>query len=145
MFLQQAARSPAIVASPETSVLQAIRLMAENDVGAVVVTNAENAVAGIFTERDNMLRVTLKGLDPKSTPLSQVMTHPVKTALPGLDANEALERMLRSKHRHLPVVDSDGKLTGVVSVRHLLMRRLDEQSGDDIETLAAYATAGGPG
>ena len=52
--------------------------------------------------------------------------------------------MVRSNHRHLPVVDAAGKIMGVVSIRQLLMKRLDEQK-NDIETLEAYVTAGGPG
>ena len=144
MFLHQVARVPPIVASPETTVLQAVRIMAENDVGAIIVTDSLGKAVGIFTERDNMLRVTLKGLDPKDTLLKSVMTSHVKTAAPEMSAESALERMVRSKHRHLPVLDHSGRVMGVVSIRQLLMKRLDEQKSD-IETLEAYVTAGGPG
>lgn len=144
MLLQQVAQVPPIVASPDTTVLQAVRIMAENEVGAVIVTDPSGKVVGIFTERDNMLRVTLKGLDPKDTQLKTVMTGNVKTASPDATAEGALEQMVRSKHRHLPVIDKQGKVMGVVSIRRLLMKRLDEQK-NDIETLEAYVTAGGPG
>ena len=142
--MHQVARNPAVVASADSTVLQAIRLMAANEVGAVVVTDPFGKVQGIFTERDNLLRMSLQGRDPKTTLLRDVMTVAVKTAPPDLHAKDALERMIRGKHRHLPVVDRAGRITGVVSVRQLLMTRLDEQH-DDIETLSAYATAGGPG
>ena len=87
-----------------------IRLMADKEVGAVIVTDSLGKLAGIFTERDNMLRVTLKGLDPKVTPLSAVMTSPVKTAPPDMKASAALERLVRSNYRHLPVVDQAGQV-----------------------------------
>jgi CBS domain-containing protein len=144
MFLHQVARVPAIATTPDVTVWQAVKLMADNQVGAVVVTDSLMKLIGIFTERDNMLRVTLKGLDPKTTPIKLVMTTNVRTASPDLPAALALERMLRSNHRHLPIVDSLGRVSGVVSIRQLLMKRLDEQE-NDIETLEAYATAGGPG
>ncbi|HLX63007.1 MAG TPA: CBS domain-containing protein [Planctomycetota bacterium] len=144
MFLHQVAKVPPVTASPETSVLDAIRLMADNEVGAVVVTDTNGKVIGIFTERDNMLRVTLRGLDTEKTKIKDVMTTSVKTASPDMSATDALNRMVRSKHRHLPVVDKTGKVIGVASIRQLLMKRLDEQKSD-IETLEAYVTAGGPG
>ena len=144
MFLHQVAQVPPIVASPETTVMQAVQIMAENEVGAVIVTDPSGKVMGIFTERDNPLRVTLKGLEPKDTLLKAVMTANVKTASPDVTAESALELMVRSKHRHLPIVDQHGKVMGVVSIRRLLMKRLDEQQSD-IETLEAYVTAGGPG
>jgi len=144
MHLNEVARTPPIVCSPEASVLEATKLMAANDVGAVIVTDAFGKVAGIFTERDNMLRVTMQDRNPKTTQIKDVMTASVKTASPEMSATEALAKMVRSKYRHLPIVDDGGRVTGVVSVRHLLMKRLAEQSSD-IETLNAYATAGGPG
>ena len=144
MFLHQVARIPPVVASPDTTVMDAVKLMAEKEVGAVVVTDTLGKIAGIFTERDNMLRVTLKGLDPRETTLKSVMTTQVKTASPDVTATVALERMVRSKHRHMPITDKSGEVVGVVSIRQLLMKRLDEQKSD-IETLEAYVTAGGPG
>jgi CBS domain-containing protein len=119
-------------------------MMADNEVGAVVVTDTVGKVLGIFTERDNMLRVTLRGINPETTQLKEVMTTTVKTASPDMSATDALNRMVRSNHRHLPVVDKSGKVIGVASIRQLLMKRLDEQKSD-IETLEAYVSAGGPG
>ena len=144
MFLHQVARVPAVVKSPESSVHEAIEEMAENNVGAVVITDPMGKVVGIFTERDNMLRVTLPNRNPKTTQLREVMSTPVRTASPDVNVNDALARMLRSRHRHLPVVDSRQQVIGVVSIRQLLSARLDEQNSD-IEILDAYVTAGGPG
>ncbi len=144
MHLLEVARVPPITASPDTTVWKAISMMAENEVGAVVVCDREGKVLGIFTERDNMLRMTLKHKDPDKTVLAEVMTAPVTTAPPEMNPDEALTRMIRSRYRHLPIVDPKGRILGVASVRNLLMRRIDKQD-DSLETLAAYVSAGGPG
>lgn len=144
MNLMDVARIPPVVAPADISVFDAVTLMAQNEVGAIVIADTDRKVLGIFTERDNMMRVTLKALDPKSTPLKAVMTAPVQTSMPEITPREALERMLRSRHRHLPVVDKEHRILGMVSVRTLLMRRVDEQQ-NNIETLEAYVEAGGPG
>lgn len=144
MFLHQVARVPAVVKPPHASIQEAVEEMAESNVGAVVVTDPLGKVVGIFTERDNMLRVTLPNRNPKTTQLSEVMSSPVRTASPDMNVNDALNRMLRSRHRHLPVVDSKQQIIGVVSIRQLLSARLDQQNSN-IEILDAYVTAGGPG
>jgi CBS domain-containing protein len=144
MDLLNVARVPPVIAAADISVLQAVALMAQNQVGAIVITDSEKKILGIFTERDNMLRVTLKKLNPETTLLSAVMTAPVHTAPPTLKPEEALERMLRSQYRHLPVVDKENRILGMVSVRTLLMRQVSQQQ-NNIETLEAYVEAGGPG
>jgi CBS domain-containing protein len=144
MNLGKVARIPAVTALANTSVLDAVKMMADKGVGAVVITDVGQKVLGIFTERDNMLRVTLKGLDPSQTALATVMSAPVTTAPPDISAVEAIARMIRQHYRHLPVVDDDNRIIGVASIRHLLMRRISEQQGS-IETLCAYVNAGGPG
>jgi len=144
MNLMKVARIPPIVATPDMTVFQASIVMAHNDVGAIVITDATNKVLGIFTERDNLLRVTLKKRDPEKTRLSEVMTAPVQTVPPDTEPQDALTKMLASKYRHLPIVDHENRIVGVVSVRHLLMRRVSEQQ-NNIETLSAYVEAGGPG
>jgi CBS domain-containing protein len=144
MDLGKVARIPAITTYPDTTVLEAVRIMAEHDVGAIVVTDANQKVLGIFTERDNMLRVTLKRLDPAKTTVREVMSAPVTTAPPEISAQDAMSRMIKHRYRHLPVVDAQNHIVGVVSVRQLLMRRVSEQQGS-IETLSAYVNAGGPG
>jgi CBS domain-containing protein len=144
MDLLNVARVPPVAATADVNVFQAVTLMAQHQVGAIVITDANKKILGIFTERDNMLRVTLKKLDPETTPLSAVMTAPVHTATPDITPEEALERMLRSQYRHLPIVDKDNRILGMASVRTLLMRRVSEQQ-NNIETLEAYVEAGGPG
>jgi CBS domain-containing protein len=144
MELLKVARTPAITVTPEISVAQAIKIMAENKVGAVVVCNTNKQVLGIFTERDNLLRVSLAKRDMDRTRLAEVMTSPVDTAAPDLTIQNALARMVRNHYRHLPIVDLTGRILGIVSLRYLLMRLLSEKQAT-VEVLEAYVSAGGPG
>lgn len=144
MDLKSVARIPPVTATAETTVMQAVQLMSDQQVGAIVITDADKHVLGIFTERDNMLRVTLKGRDPEKTHLSEVMSAPVVTAAPEDKAAAAMPKMLGRRHRHLPIVDKEKRIVGVVSVRQMLMCRLKEQESN-LDVLSAYVEAGGPG
>ena len=144
MELLKIARVPALTVTPETTVYQAALKMAENRVGAVVVVNAENRVIGIFTERDHVYRVTCQERDPRKTTIFEVMTSPVVTVQSDVSVDLGLALMVRERFRHLPIVDAQNRSVGLASIRHLLMRRLGEKQAN-IEVLAAYAEAGGPG
>ncbi len=138
--LERAMR-PAISIRHDATVKDAVRLMAEARVGAVVVT-AESGVAGIFSERDLMTKVVLHALDPAATPVTGVMTAPALTILPDAPAVEALVLMRERHIRHLPVVDQSGKLVGMLSMRHLLNDRIEALEGT-VRTLEAYASYDG--
>jgi len=112
--------------APESTVAEAIRLMLEARVGAITVVDAERVVAGIFTERDVMRRVAYAGLDPARTPLADVMTRAVELATEATTDSEALTVMLTRHYRHLPVVDAQGRLLGMASIRHVLCARVDQ-------------------
>ena len=116
--------------SPENTVAEAIQRMLEARVGAITVIDSERVVAGIFTERDVMRRVANAGLDPKTTPLAQVMSRTVELATEATTVNEALSVMLTRHYRHLPVVDAKGRLLGMASIRHVLCARIDELTGE---------------
>jgi CBS domain-containing protein len=88
------ARTPPILAAPDSSVFAAISLMAENNVGAVVIVSFDRRVLGIFTERDALLKVAARRRDIDRTQLSEVMTSPVQTAVTTSNVDEALRRML---------------------------------------------------
>ncbi|HYG76948.1 MAG TPA: CBS domain-containing protein [Planctomycetota bacterium] len=144
MDVIKCARIPPVLAVPEMSVREAVALMAKFNVGAVVVVNSNRNPVGIFTERDNLLRVTHMQRDPNLTLLSGVMTSPVDTVSASTQVEDALWRMIRKRYRHLPIVDTTRRVIGIVSVRYLLMRRLSEQEAS-LEIMDAYAHAGGPG
>jgi CBS domain-containing protein len=138
------ARTPPILAAPDSSVFAAISLMAENNVGAVVIVSFDRRVLGIFTERDALLKVAARRRDIDRTQLSEVMTSPVQTAVTTSNVDEALRRMLKGKFRHMPVVDIERRIVGIVSIRYLLTREIQRKS-DSVEMLEALLGAGGPG
>lgn len=108
------------------STADAIRLMLEEHVGAVVVIDSEQVVAGIFTERDVLHKLALSGRDPATTPVRELMTTPVDMATEETTFAEALAVMVDRHYRHLPIVDAQGKLLGVISIRNLLQSRIDQ-------------------
>ncbi|MCE4628630.1 MAG: CBS domain-containing protein [Desulfurococcales archaeon] len=112
------AHSP-IVLKPDNTVADAIRVMAEHNIGAVVIVDDKFRPIGIFTERDLLIKVCAKGLDPKSVKLEEVMTKDPVTISEDTPALQALEIMMNFGFRHLPVVDENGILVGVVSIRDL--------------------------
>ena len=141
--IRKVARAAVLVA-PDVPVSKVVRLMVKYGVGAVVVADTDGSVRGIFTERDNLVRVTNPGHDPAKTPVREVMTTTVKTARPTMTIDDALQLMTRRRFRHLPITDSTHRVTGIVSMRYLLMQRMTEQH-ESLEVLEAYVNAGGPG
>lgn len=109
----------------ETTAEQAIRTMLDRHVGAVAVIDEEHRVAGIFTERDVLWRLSLSQRDPGSTPVRDVMTTPVEMATRSTTPSEALATMVERHYRHLPIVDDDGRLLGMLSVRNVLQAKID--------------------
>lgn len=105
--------------APDSSVRAAAQAMAKNRVGSVIVI-AGGKLVGIFTERDGLFRVLAAGLDPETATLAQVMTTNVATI--GADAPlvRALHMMHDAGFRHMPVVDTDGRPIGMVSIRDAL-------------------------
>lgn len=117
---------------PRTATVQeACRRMQENRFGAVLVTDTNGRLAGIFTGRD-AVRMLALARDPVETQLKDVMTPNPATLPPGRTAIDALRLMHDGGFRHVPVVDADGRLVGIVSrgdFRGLEQDRLDEETG----------------
>ena len=105
---------------------QAIRTMLVRHVGAVAVVDENQRVAGIFTERDVLLRLSLSEHDPRTTSVREVMTTPVEMATRATTPGEALATMVERHYRHLPIVEDDGQLLGMLSIRNVLQARIDE-------------------
>jgi CBS domain-containing protein len=99
---------------PGTTVMQAARQMHSRDVSAVLVTEGDTALLGIFTERDAISRVLATGKDPAATALVDVMTDNPETITPEHTATEALRLMREAHCRHLPVMH-EGKIVGIVT------------------------------
>ncbi len=112
-------------ASPQASVYEALTLMAEKNVGALVVLESQQLV-GIFSERDYARKVLLKGKFADSTPVHEVMTEDVITINPDQNIEECMELMTEKRVRHLPVVDA-GRLVGLISIGDVVKSIILEQ------------------
>lgn len=142
--LLQKADKPAISVSRDATIMQAVATMVEHKVGAVVILDDGRAL-GLFSERDLMAKVVVHRLDPEKTLLATVMTAPVLTVSPETSAADAL-RLMSEKHiRHLPIADADGKVLGMLSIRHLMQDQIEDlkSSVDSLEAYAAYDGASG--
>lgn len=118
--------------TPETSVADAVQRMAEESIGAVLVTD-DHELLGIFTERDVLVRVISKKLDPTRTAVRQVMTPEPLCLRSTTPIAEALQIATGGKYRHFPVVEAE-KLVGLLSVRDLMSWLVRAQQ-DQIEGL----------
>ena len=120
---------------PDEPVLEAIRLMAEHHVGALVVMKGEQLV-GIVSERDYARKVILKGRSSADTPVAQIMSSPVITVTLNSSVQDCMQLMTTRHLRHLPVVEG-GKLVGMVSIGDLVKAVMEEQK-QTIEQLESY-------
>jgi CBS domain-containing protein len=117
-------RCKVLKAVPETLVSKAAKLMAANNVSAIMVIEDDRLV-GIFTERDVVFRVVARGLDAQATRLADVMTRAPRTVDPDKPFGYALLVMQEEGFRHLPVIQ-DGKPIGIVSSRSAMDPELEE-------------------
>jgi len=117
-------RERMVKGAPGTSVSEAARLMAASATSAVVVIEDE-ALVGIFTERDAVFRVIAAGLDARITPLSEVMTPKPLTVDPDRTFGYALQLMHEHRFRHVPVVEN-GRVVGIVTARDALDPEMEE-------------------
>jgi signal-transduction protein with cAMP-binding, CBS, and nucleotidyltransferase domain len=117
------------------SVAEVARVMAGFHVGAILVLNGDE-LAGIFSERDLMVRVVLEGRDPERTPVREVMTTEVSTIDEGASPEEAMELMQSRSCRHLPVT-RDGHVVAFLSMRDLMNYEVARQT-EEIHHMRAY-------
>ncbi len=103
------------------SVIEAVALMARQEIGALLVMTGDDLVAGIFSERDLLVRVVAAGRDPQTTPLSMVMTTDVKFVTPDTPTEAALALMHLQRFRHLLIIDGP-RVHGLVSMRDLVVQ-----------------------
>jgi len=99
----------------DASVMKAVQIMNENEIGCLVVMRRGRAV-GIITERDLLKRVIAKSKNPKKTRVREIMTKPLIAGQPNMDLEEATRLMFKMKIKKLPVVEPQGKLLGLITL-----------------------------
>lgn len=110
---------------PTASVLEAAALMTRSACSCVLILDSSGQMQGILTERDLVTRVVAKALDPKTTPVSEVMTRSPQVVRPDTTVSQAVLMMIERGFRHLPVVSASGQIQGVFSARDALPREID--------------------
>lgn len=111
--------------TPAASVLDALRLMADKSIGALIVTEGE-AIVGIFTERDYARKIALMGRTSAVTQVKDVMTSAVMFVKPDQTSEQCMQIMSNNRLRHLPVLNN-GKLVGMISIGDLVKDIISEQ------------------
>lgn len=130
------AKSPTIHAiRPEAPVLDAIRLMAEAHIGAVLVMDGPRLV-GILSERDYARKVVLQGRSSSDTLVSEIMTSNVLTTWSLDTSDRCMQTMTEHRIRHLPVIDGD-EVVGIVSIGDLVKAVIEDQQAE-LESLQRY-------
>lgn len=125
-LLDERPRSPLSV-SPDDSVFSALELMARHDIGAVLVMRGDS-LAGIFSERDYARKIILLGKSSKETMVREIMTEKVLYALPSQTTDQAMALMTDKHIRHLPVLDTNQKVLGMVSIGDLVKETISQQA-----------------
>ena len=120
---------------PDSSVLDAIKLMADKAIGSLMVMQGDT-LKGIVTERDYARKVIIKGRSSKSTRISEIMTRDVLTTSPGETVDRCMQMMTDVKCRHLPVVEDD-KVVAMISIGDLVQAIITDQK-EEIEHLEHY-------
>ena len=122
-----------VTVHPDTSVLDAVRTLAEHNIGAVVVVDENERVVGIFTERDLVRQCAARGAEALQLPVREAMTPDPVTALPQDDLRIIAHLMVERHFRHIPVVEDD-HLIGILSIRDVLQAQRDQYLGE-LDTL----------
>jgi CBS domain-containing protein len=125
--------------APETSVFEALQVMAEKNVGALVVLEG-TGLRGIFSERDYARKVILHGKSSKDTPVGEIMTEKVDCVNPSHSVRECMARMTDKHIRHLPVIEG-GRVIGLISIGDVVKAIISDQEFM-IEQLESYISGG---
>ena len=112
-------------ALPWCTVTEATRRLADAEVGALVVCDAEKRIRGIVSERDIVRCIAKRGAAVLAEPVESIMTHDVHTCAPQETVSRAMALMTRFRYRHMPVVDA-GRLVGIISIGDLVKHRVNE-------------------
>ncbi len=130
---------PLAVVSPADTVFHALGVMAQHEVGALLVLDGE-ALVGIFSERDYARKVILQGKASKDTPVRDIMSERVIYVTPDQTLDQCMALMTEKRFRHLPVLNTDGSVAGIVSIGDLVKETISSQQFI-IDELARYISS----
>ncbi|AUH64346.1 CBS domain-containing protein [Paracoccus zhejiangensis] len=119
-----------VTVKPTDTVADAVRVLSDLRIGAVVVSSDGKRPDGILSERDIVRQLGKNGAAVLDTPISDLMTKQVQTCTRSEDALVILDRMTKGRFRHLPVVDDEGNMLGVVSIGDAVSGRLKELAAE---------------
>ena len=120
---------------PDNSIVEAARIMKQQDAGVVPVTE-NGRLTGMVTDRDIAIRVVAEGKDPQSTTVQEVASKNLVTLDPEQDLDEALRLMAQHQVRRLPVVEEDGRLVGVVAQADVAREGDDTKTGQVVQEIS---------
>jgi CBS domain-containing protein len=118
--------APLVAVAPDDAVFFALQTMADHNVGAVLVLDQEQLV-GIFSERDYARKVILHGKASKDTRVREIMSDKVLYVTPDRTVDECMAIMTEKHFRHLPILDDEGKVLGIVSIGDVVKETICEQ------------------
>ncbi|HMC12712.1 MAG TPA: CBS domain-containing protein [Gallionellaceae bacterium] len=130
---------PLTTVAPGDTVQSAVKLMCDRDIGAVMVLDGKK-LAGIFTERDCLHKVTAAGRNPQEVLVRDVMTTEVRVITTDMEVSQGLALMTERFFRHLPVLDEQKNILGIVSIGDLVKAKISDQ-GFIIEQMERYISS----
>jgi len=141
-LLEFKGQTPLYTIGPKKSVMDAVSLMVEMNVGAILVID-DNVIKGIITERDYLRFITQQGRSAADTPVSDLMTTKVVYVTPESSLDEVMGIMTEARIRHIPIL-SEGRLMGIVSIGDLV-KQISSNQQVHIRTLEEYINGNYPG
>ncbi len=144
MSLIHASHTPPVVGPPDMTVLEACKVMERECVASIGVVDREGRFLGLFEERDLARRLVLSLLEPETTAIGELMQAECRVIAPDRTFSDALNVMLEQKVRHLPIVDEENKLLGVLSLRTMLAWKIDDLD-NALRGVTSYFAADGIG
>lgn len=124
-ILNSKAERKVLAVPPQTPVSEAVRLLAQHRIGALVVSGDGRRAEGILSERDIVRELASQGGEVLARTVADLMTRKLITCSPGDSARHVVEEMTRGRFRHMPVVE-DGEMIGLISIGDVVKGRLDE-------------------
>jgi len=138
-FLKLNKNRKILTISKDQNVRQALILMSENNIGAIIIVDNNDFPIGIFSERDYARKIVLKGKSSKDTSLDEVMTKELITVTKNYKIDQCMKIMNEKKIRHLPVLENK-KIVGIISIRDVLKIIMIEQK-ELIDHLQKFITS----